>query len=198
MANMKILIQLLEEIQHPTYLRAYKKRDAKIEEIKIAAKDLRKSQLFSVGQKIIKSLYFRVRQKRLSFSTLYKLLDILRIFEMPELYRILEDEIIGFVHENKYKAHWFLILLLKIKNKMDGDTGLLQDVYINRYLLPNRSGRIDSSFLYDYYDNIKFLDRSKLFRNCIKYKERSDSYGKNILFVFYELYPEYKKYSVLE
>lgn len=195
---MKALEKLIDEVSSQEFYRAYKKRDEKIEEIRTVAKDLRKSQLIIVGKKVIRSLYFRVRQMRMAYTTFYSLLEIFRIYETPELYYYFQDIVLKAVRENKYDSQWFLITLLKVKNRLDGDTNRLQDIYIERYLSPNQNDRIDARFLQVFFSEIPFYDKSKLFRHCVRHKAIKDTYGGELLGIFFGMNPEYKKYMVLE
>lgn len=198
MADMKSLEELIEELQKPEYYRAYKKRDELIEQIRTTALELRKSQLVCVGKKIIRRLYLRVKHKRIAYTSFHKLIEILRIYDAPELYYYLHDIVLADVRENKYESFWFLVTLLKIKHRIDGDTERLQEIYIERYLLPNQNSRIDSKFLSTFVTEFPTYDRSKLFRHCIRYRQYHDTFGDGLLKIFLGLNPEYKKFLLLE
>lgn len=199
MASIVNISNLLDEIQQPLYIHATNARTNKLIAIQKAANELRKAQLECVGRKYVYKLMTGVRFGRVNYRTFYKLVDILRVHE-TSAYFILHHKILDFVTVNKYKARWFIVFLMKLRHKRDGNTKHIQDVFIKRYLSPKNdlSARIDSTFLNMFVQEYPSFDRTKLFRHLVNYKNAKDSYGKNVLSTFFEICPEYSKYAILE
>lgn len=197
MADITNLVALLDEIQKPTYVHATKARTNKLTAIEKAAKELRKTQLERVGRQYVYKLMLAVRFGRMNYRTFYRIVDYLRIHE-TSAYFIIHHKIISFVAENKYKARWFMIFLLRLRHKRDRDTKSLQDIFIDRYLTPRDNyARIDSTFLNMFVKEYPEFDRGKLFRHLVVYKKAKDSFGKEVLSTFFEICPEYSKYAIL-
>lgn len=198
MASIIPLQNLLEDIQQPKYLRSIKARTSRLAEINKAAHVLRKSQLECVGRKFVHRLMLAVRFGRMNYRTFYKLVDALRVHEITSVYFLLHNKILAFVRQNKYKARWFMIFLLKLRHKRDGDTKRLQDIFLERYLTPSADyARIDSTFLNMFLQEFPQFDRNKLFRHLIRYKKVKDTFGKSVLATFFEVCPEFSKYAIL-
>lgn len=139
-----------------------------------------------------------VFSRHVSYATLYKLIQILRIDKLRTLYDRLESEVLKRVRQNKYKAFWLLVALIKTKQKVDGDISNLENVVYARYFSPNKKGYIEARFLKSFIKEFDTHDKMRLFKHCLEHRECKDTYGVKMLDAFFSVCPEYEKYSILK
>lgn len=196
----KFLETILDTIQQPYYLRAYKARDELLFELSTIMISLSgKAKINTLVRKVIinkiPNLLDAVQKRKVCYSTLERIIEILDISRCKTLYLFLESDILGRVKKNKYKAFWLMLILLKTKIALDNNTLNLETVLFERYLKPNRNKKIDTNFLECYIKSVPTFNRKMLFRHCLRYRQYTDSYGNNILDILFKICPEFEKFQ---